>query len=57
MAIFADTFSGFTGETIEVERNGLRIVATIHQDNDADAPWDGSDMHGEAWDGTPYAAA
>jgi len=34
------------GDSIECEIDGLRVVATIHEDSDHGNPWDNSDCHG-----------
>lgn len=49
--MFQDTFSGYVGETIECERNGLRFVATLYHDG-SDAPWERDDGHGPVSDWT-----
>lgn len=47
---FAETVS--PGDTLEAEHDGLRVVVTVHADDDAQAPWDREDGHGEVSDWT-----
>lgn len=54
MAIFSEKFDSYVceGETIEAIRNGIKFVATIHNDSDHGAPWDECDGHGPVSDWT-----
>ncbi|PAL23582.1 hypothetical protein [Sphingopyxis sp. GW247-27LB] len=55
--MFTDRFSGYSGETIECERGGIRFVATLHADDDMTPPWEREDGHGPVsdWRARNYA--
>jgi hypothetical protein len=57
--MFTESFgnSAYPGETIECEADGFRLVATIHHDDDADAPWKREDGHGDVSEWTRRAKA
>jgi hypothetical protein len=52
MAHFTDTFgaSAYHGDTIRADVDGFTLIATIHADDDATAPWEREDGHGTVSD-------
>lgn len=51
----ADAFTGWHNGTATIEHEGFTITATLHADDDADAPWDREDGHGTVSDWTTRA--
>lgn len=52
--MFANKFTGtvYDGETITCETDGFTVTATIHHDDNCDAPWEREDGHGDVSDWT-----
>lgn len=57
--IFNDTFGRYvvSGDTISAEVDGFEITATLHHDEDAEAPWEREDGHGPVTDWTRRSKA
>lgn len=46
----ADAFTGWHHGSASIEHGGFTFTATLHADDDADAPWDREDGHGTVSD-------